>query len=338
MTEPIQKLPAVTKEQWMEVNPFNIQIVEEFLRESVQLSDYTLKQYNSALRQYFHWIKENANNKTAIEIKSRDYLMYQNFLTRRGISSSGVKFKRAAVSSLNGYILTYYEEEYPTFKNYITKKIANPEKAFVHKKEPLTIQEYHNLLSELEKRNKWQEAAYLAFSFSTGCRRNEAKALLKEVADYEMNIKEVDVKKPDGTIEKKISKSYFTHDIRCKGRGKTGSVRKLQFTEDAMRIIKKWLEVRGEDDCPYMFVTKRNGKMQQVGENTFNYWCNNIFEGIVGRRVHPHLFRESRATSLVLEDNKDIKVAQRLLGHASSETTEIYVIRQDSDASDEAFV
>jgi site-specific recombinase XerD len=105
-----------------------------------------------------------------------------------------------------------------------------------------------------------------------------------------------------------------------------------------MSSIKKWLEIRGEDDCPYLFTTKRNNKVNQVSENTFNYWCNTLFAEIVGRRVHPHLLRESRATSIVVENNMDIKVAQKLLGHESSDTTEIYVIRNDENASDEAFL
>ena len=78
--------------------------------------------------------------------------------------------------------------------------------------------------------------------------------------------------------------------------------------------------------------------MKQVGENTFNGWCKKVFEPIVERRVHPHIFRESRATSMVVEEEKDIRVAQKLLGHESSETTEIYVVRDGEDESDEAFI
>jgi len=59
---------------------------------------------------------------------------------------------------------------------------------------------------------------------------------------------------------------------------------------------------------------------------------------IVGRRFHPHLIRESRATTLVVEQGRDIKSAQKLLDHKSSTTTEIYVIRKDEDNADEAFM
>jgi site-specific recombinase XerC len=163
-----EKMSEITDEQWNSINAENRRIVEEFLRESVQLSPKTIEQYLSALKIYFVWVKENANDKNFWEIKPREFLMYQNFLIRRGLSSSAVKLKRAAVSSLNGYILTYYEDEYKFFKNYITKKIAAPTQVFVHEKVPPTLAEYKMLCDELEKRELWQELAYLKFSFSTG--------------------------------------------------------------------------------------------------------------------------------------------------------------------------
>ena len=54
-----------------------------------------------------------------------------------------------------------------------------------------------------------------------------------------------------------ISRQYHTHTIRCKGKSIQGKPRKLKFGEDAMHWLKKWLEERGDDDCPYMFVIKK---------------------------------------------------------------------------------
>jgi site-specific recombinase XerC len=132
--------------------------------------------------------------------------------------------------------------------------------------------------------------------------------------------------------------TYRTHDIRCKGRSTLGKIRKLQFSEEAMEALKKWLEVRGDDDCPYMFVIKNDKECKQRNKENFNYWCSTLFTKIVGRRVHPHLFRESRATNLVVHSGRTLESAQKLLGHQSVETTKIYVIRDDTDDSDEAFV
>jgi integrase len=321
------KIKDVTPEEWQNVNEKNRKMTEEFLAQSLQLSPQTLKQYRSGLMIYWRWVMENADNKPFHEIKAREYLRYQNYLTTSGLSSSAVKFKRSAVSTFNNYVELYYGDDYPLFRNYVSKGIATPAPVAVKEKLPLTLVEYENLCAELEKQELWQQLAYVRFSFATGARRAEVRQLLKEVIIYEGK-----------TIETATgsTKVYLTHPLRCKGKGKEGKVRKLNFDDVAMLAIKKWLDVRGEDDCPYVFVSMHGG-VKQSAENTFNSWADTYFSPIVGRRVHPHLFRESRATTMVVEQNKDIKSAQKLLGHTSSQTTEIYVIRKDEDNSDEAF-
>lgn len=325
----INKIEEVTDEQWNSVNPENRKIVDEFLKQSKHLSPQSIKQYESALRIYFWWVKCNAGNISFYNLKSRDYLFYQNYLTERGLSSSAIKLKRSAVSSLNNYVTLYYLDMYPNFRQYITKAIATPPPAFVHEKEPLTIREYNTLCLELEKRELWQQLAYLKFSFASGARRAEVRQLLKEVVNYNPKI----VQTNNGEL-----KIYSTHPIRCKGRGAIGKIRQLQFDQEAMDAIKKWLSVRGEDKCPHVFAVKRDGEYQQVKESTFNSWSEIYFEKIVGRRFHPHLIRETRATTLVVEQGGDIKAAQKLLGHKSSTTTDIYIIRKDENDADDAFI
>lgn len=323
-------LKPVTDDQWEKVNDKNKDIVSEFLTQSTTLSDYTLKQYESGLRIYFNWIKENKDNKNFWEIKSRDFLHFQNWLINEGLSSNAVRFKRSCVSTLNNYITLYYQEEYPMFHNYINKGIALPPHELIRDKNPLSLNEYEELCRTLKERELWQQLAYIRFSFATGARRNEVRQLTKEM--LKIPPKELNV---DGNI----TKIYSTGKIRCKGRGKAGKIRTLQYDEAAFDAINEWLNFRGDDDCEYVFIVKKpDGKVSQVGETIFNQWGDNYFEEIIGRRFHPHILRESRATSLVVEQGKDIEIAKKLLGHESSETTQIYIIRNDEDDSDDAFV
>ncbi|NFT08267.1 hypothetical protein FDF26_14600 [Clostridium botulinum] len=331
-----EKIKPVTEEEWNNVNDESKQMVEEYLNELVDLSPKTLIQYTSALKIYFRFINEQCKNVSFYEIKSRDYLKYQNMLSRIGMSSSGISFKRSAVSAFNEWVITYYSDIYPTFHNYITKQIKRPAKAFVHPKEPLTEEELDKIVKVLEEKERWQQLAYLTYTYSTGCRREESRLLLKEVADYNITVKKKIEKDKDGNDVEIERRYYITHEIRCKGHSHVGKVRKLKFDERAMYYIKKWLEVRGEDDCPYVFVSNYRG-IKQVSESVFGDWCHKYFEPIIGRRIHPHIFRESRATNLVVYQNKDIETAKALLGHESSETTQIYVIRDDSEDADDAF-
>ena len=338
MADIAEKIIEVTEEMWLNCNEFNRNMINEYLESAVHLSPKSQKQYKSNLRIFAYWLKNSCNDKKVTEVKSRDYLRFQNWVSSNGASEATIKLKRSAISNLNNYIMVYYEDEYQTFRNYINKSIKIPITGFTHKKEPLNPDEYKLLCDELEKLQEWQKLAYVKFTYATGCRREETRLLLKEIVNYEPIIKNVKIKDDDGKeIEVEIKK-YKTHDTRCKGAGKVGKIRKLEFNEEAMDAIKKWLVVRGEDDCPYVFISRYKKKINQTSSNTFNRWCNTLFAEIIGRRVHPHLFRESRATNLVVHNRKSMETARKLLGHISQETTKIYVIREDTDDADEAFI
>ena len=258
-------------------------------------------------------------------------------MVNRGCSSSDCANKRAAISSLNNYIDVYYRDDYPQFRNFINKSIARPPKAFVNEKQPLTKEEFANLISVLEKRGDWQKVAYLKFTLDTGCRRAESIQVKKDFVNIKPTIKHKTHIDENGNEVTKEIKYYVTPTIRCKGKGTVGKERKFKFSQDTMDAFKKWIEVRGEDDCPDMFISKYAGKVKGIAENTLNNWATHVFTPIVGRRFHPHLLRESKATQLAVEEGKDISVIQSLLGHESSETTQIYIIRDETDDLDELF-
>ncbi|MEC0210240.1 tyrosine-type recombinase/integrase [Paenibacillus ehimensis] len=328
MSEIADKLPEVTKEEYEKFHDFNKEILEEFLQQQ-HLSPQTLRQYESALKIFFRFVFDKCKNLPLYELKPKHALQYQNFLLSRDLSSNAVKLKRSAVSSLCGYLEVYYSDEYPLFRNIYNKKIPNPPKALRHEKKPLAPDELNYLITELEKREEWQMIAYIQFSYDSGCRRSETAQLLKEVVNYTYV-------KDQKTGEEK--KHYLTHNIRAKGRGKNGKVRKLMFGDISKDAIKKWLEVRGDDDCPYVFVKKtKTGKLYPLSPSAFNDWCTNTFSEIMGRRVHPHQLRSSRATNLVAHEGKDIEKVKKLLGHLSSETTKIYVVKEGEDEVDDLF-
>jgi len=333
----MKKLANISESEYKEFNDFNIMILEDFIANSTEFSSATKKAYESNLKIWFKWVKDNLGNKSQLEIKPLDYKRFQNWLLNRGCGSADVNNKRAAISSLNSYIEIYYHDDYPAFRNFINKSIKRPAKTFVHEKEPLTKNEFNHLINELTKQEEWQKIAYLEFTLSTGCRRAESRQLLKSVIDASPIVKKKSYVDDNGNTCEKEIKYYQTHPIRCKGKSDIGKVRKLSFSQRAMDAIKKWIEVRGEDDCEYVFITKYGGKIKQVGETTFNSWCANDFEKIVGRRIHPHLWRESAATQLVMEDGKNIESVRALLGHESSETTRIYVIRDEDEDLDDIF-
>jgi NAD(P)-dependent dehydrogenase (short-subunit alcohol dehydrogenase family) len=106
---------------------------------------------------WFNYVREFLDNKPQTEIKSRDYMFYQNHLINLEHSSSDIKNKRAAVSSLNNYIVLFYSDVYPMFRNFIVRGMPQPEKSFVREKKPPTKEEFSKLISELTKLKEWQK-------------------------------------------------------------------------------------------------------------------------------------------------------------------------------------
>jgi integrase len=334
----MKKLEQITDEQWNEVNEFNRFICDDFIVNSAELSSKTKGVYCSNLRIWFIWVKDFLNNKKQTDIKHLEFKKYQNWLINRGCSSADINNKRAAISSINNYIEIYYQDEYPVFHNFINKSIKRPPKAFVNEKAPLTKEEFSHLIDELTKMEEWQKIAYLKFTLSSACRRAESRQLMKNFIDTKPVCKKKNIVGSDGKQVEAAIVYYQTPNIRCKGRGALGKVRKLACDQEAMDALKKWIEVRGDDDCPYMFVTKYKKVVRQVSETTFDLWFKDCFEKIIGRRAYPHMIRSSRATQAVVEDGETMESVKGLLGHSDISITQNYVIRDETESVDELFI
>lgn len=338
----VKRLNEVTDEQFSLCNKFNVDMFNEFIENSTQLSERTIVSYKSNLRIWLNWVREHLDNKRQVDIKPREYIRFQNWLLNMNHSSSDISNKRSAISSFNNYIMVYWADEYPTFHNFINSSIPKPEKAFVHDKVPPTKAELQMMIDTLEasdRKNKKQLIAYLKFTFETGCRRAETRQIRKDLVDVPLVTKSIKVKDENGNTVEKEASYYLTPEIRCKGKGKTGKIRKFKFTDYSMDAFKEWLSVRGDDTCEHMFIVNYAGGVKQVEDETFNGWATRIFTPILGRRFHPHALREARATTSVIEDGKSLEAVRSLLGHNSSETTKIYVCGLDDEAeADELFV
>lgn len=323
------RIEAVTDEFWEnEVNITTKEIIEDFLNDrSGDLSDQSLKQYRSALKIFAKWVHDTnprGQDRSIVDLKIRDAMKYQKWLGDKGLSPNAIKIKRSAVSSLCNHIEAFYDDLYPNFRQLFTKAVKNVAKSNKKIKDPLNKEEFERLASILEKAEDWQKLSYLLSSYSTGWRREEARQLLKEVTTYEK------AKDKDGNPKN----FYIVHPIRAKGAGKEGKIRRdFVLNERAMTAIRKWLEVRGEDDCPYLFVSKSEGEYRQIGANSFNRWCDK-FSDMIDKKVHPHLIRSTRATIASEEEGADIKNIQKMLGHNSSQTTEIYIVRDETEDMD----
>lgn len=313
------KLPVVTEEMYNKCNYETREIVAEFFAAKSQLSKDTKTQYRSALNQFVYWLHENAMDKPLYKVKKRDFVRFMSYLVNRGMSSSGLKFKKSAISSLCKYIEDNIVEdddmpEYARFRNFTTSFTDIP-KNHVYDKVAISEEEYRTLLDVLCSDENYLAAAWVACAFNSGARRGGIIQFKSECVK-------------DGIPE---GKSFvMSNKVREKGRGTDGKVVQYMLNEDAVKYVQLWLDNRGYDH-EYIFTTKYGGEIKQMSREWAADLCTNTLSDILGRRINPHLFKSSAVTNL-LEKGKDIKLVSKYIAkHESVETTlSRYDLRKDT--------
>lgn len=144
----------ITDEEWLTVNKYNREMVQDYLDNQSDLSAKTRPAYKSGLRIFFKYVKDYLGDKDFTKIKKKEFQKYLNWLTNRGMSDSAIKFKKSCVSAFCNYVMMMYEEELPTFRNFTTG-LKVVQTGYVHEKLPLTPDEYVALCQELEKCEEW---------------------------------------------------------------------------------------------------------------------------------------------------------------------------------------
>ena len=121
-------------------------------------------------------------------------------------------------------------------------------------------------------------------------------------------------------------------------RGKGRRERVLPLWKTTAKTLRAWLALRGDATCPELFLNARGGPLTRDGfEHILSKHVATATlraPSIATKRVSPHVLRHSCAMN-TLEATHDIRKVALWLGHASVQTTEIYV-RADPTAKLEA--
>lgn len=102
--------------------------------------------------------------------------------------------------------------------------------------------------------------------------------------------------------------------------GKGQKERECMFSEDAAKAIKEYLATRNDND-PALFISKYGTRLSKKGIQ--DYFGRRGKKAGLTKKVHPHLFRHTRAMHL-LEDGIRIETLKELLGHTTIATTQMY--------------
>ena len=141
--------------------------------------------------------------------------------------------------------------------------------------------------------------AVVEFLFATGVRVCEVSRL---------KIEGIDLKSGTVRIEGKGKKERYIQ---------IGNSETLKILNEYYKLYSKEIEKSG-----YFFVNNRG---RRLSEQSIRILINKYAKNAgIGLHITPHMFRHSLATYLI-EAGADISYVQRILGHSSIKTTQIYI-------------
>ena len=111
--------------------------------------------------------------------------------------------------------------------------------------------------------------------------------------------------------------------------GKGDKDRLVVVAEDAMEDVRAWLATRQATASPFLFPARWGEG--PIGTRVVETMVSRAARAAgIRKRVTPHVLRHTLATSL-LRHGGDIRFIQRILGHASIATTQVYTHIDDGD-------
>jgi site-specific recombinase XerD len=110
--------------------------------------------------------------------------------------------------------------------------------------------------------------------------------------------------------------------------GKGGNDRVVQFAAKLKKLILDYLEYR-KSDSQYLFSSKRGDQMTRFGiSQVFKQWAR---KAGLPERYSIHSLRHTYAVRLYRASGYNLRLVQKLLGHSSVSTTQVYADVVDED-------
>ena len=287
----------------------------------------TIEQYVFDIRMYLCYIYENANNKSILELKKRDFRNFFLMLQETGKSSARINRVQSSLRNLLEFVVDD-EDEYEDYYQNPMKKIKSIEKNPTREIVFLEDKEIDYLLNYLIEHNKIQKALYVSLSYDSAGRRNE----IIQVEKYSFLD---DEKSTTNEVVGKRSKKFT-----------------LMYSNRTKEIAKKWLEERGEDDIDSLWVSYYNGKARPLRYETLYAWAisfRSILESEYDKDLplNPHSFRHSslenyengthHTLKYLGEDRLDINTLRILANHNDISITQSYLKDKDSEVLNDLF-
>lgn len=271
--------------------------IDEFLnycRYHKKLSDKTIRAYKIDLSQY--GVFSNELSKQALW----DYIEYLN-------KKYKPKTAKRKLATLKAFIHFLLLQDLIDFNPFDKLETTIKEPLLLPKTIPLGViaklisfsyQQIVFAKSDYQIRSAVRNTAILELLFATGARVAEICTLRSDNVDL------------------------LGNSVKFYGKGSKERIIHIENFA-VLSILRKYHSLFEKEipDSGYFFVNKLGRRMtEQSVRNMINFYCKQCG---VDMHITPHMFRHSFAT-LLLEEDVDIRYIQRMLGHSSITTTQIY--------------
>lgn len=266
----------------------------EYCQYRKELDAKTIKAYRIDLRQFAQFIGESMYSREKIDAYVTElHKTYKQRTIKRKIASiRAFYFCLEERELLNG--------ENPLYKIKVKFKEEKTLPRIIPRSEiERLLNHIYSVKNESKDKNIERDIAVVEFLFATGARVCEVSGIRADAVDL------------------------ISGTIRIMGKGKRE--RYLQISNpEVLECLKEYYESRKSEivQSGFFFVNNRG---MRFSEQSIRIMIKRYTrEAGISLNITPHMFRHSVATYLI-EEGADISYVQRILGHSSIKTTQIYI-------------
>lgn len=272
-----------------------------------ELSEKTIYNYNTDLRQWFIYILDYQFNESVLMLEEDDILEFISFCKDNGNNTERIKRRLSTISAFYKYLKKkrILQGDSPT------EYIDRPKKGL-----PVVIQTYLTeeqlelIREKLNELSDIQLTTYVELSLSTMARVNAISHLRWKQIDFENRVIEDVLEK-----EQRYVTLYFSEKVK-----------------DLLLQLKEYRETNNINDYGWLWYTPYVNEEKCVSNSTLASWTKRVSD-MVDIPLHCHTWRKS-ASNLLKKKGMPLEDISTLLNHLDTSTTKKhYINSQDSNIS-----
>lgn len=289
-----------------DINPETLKLFQKYqIDMSIRdLSENSIKQYNTDLMQWFIYMHDNQFNLSVLEATDEDLEEYYYWRKQQGNNVNRIKRIMSSISAFYKFL-----RKKKLIKESPVEFIERPKQG-----QPITVQTYLSvdeiklMREKLLEYGDLQLLVYAFMSLTTMARVNAIAHLRWEQINLDERICENVLEK-----EGKIVELSFSEEVK-----------------DYLMQLKKYREDNHINDYGWLFYTSFVTEKKCILNGTLNEWCKKIGTMIGHPTLHPHDFRHSFATLLKNNAGLSLEDVSMLLNHSGVDVTRKFYIKEDT--------